>query len=124
MTYVLKPKGGTDAVNASQYLGVELGGRFLIEVWQGHGPGKFSGRSAKFSHFDRKFSYILCLARACPGFFLVHVSFGPGTFNWQDPPLCIASVPDEYWMLSLNIQVLVISCKLLILQLPLQPARN
>ncbi|MFS7900847.1 hypothetical protein Hanom_Chr00s145437g01820181 [Helianthus anomalus] len=22
-----------------------------------------------------------------PGLFLVSVSFGPGTFNWQDPPL-------------------------------------
>ncbi|MFS7941099.1 hypothetical protein Hanom_Chr05g00472151 [Helianthus anomalus] len=61
-------------------------GRFLEGPWQGHGPGKFFGRSANFPHFNRKFLYILCLARACPGF-LVHVSFSPGTFNGQDPPL-------------------------------------
>ncbi|MFS7929654.1 hypothetical protein Hanom_Chr04g00335101 [Helianthus anomalus] len=51
-------------------------GRFLIELWQGHGPGKFLGRSANFSHFDRNFLYIL-----------VSVSFGPGTFNEEDPSL-------------------------------------
>ncbi|KAF5812140.1 putative DNA recombination and repair protein RecA [Helianthus annuus] len=42
-------------------------GRILIGLWQGHGPDK--SRSANFSHFDRYFLYILCLARACPGFF-------------------------------------------------------
>ncbi|KAJ0683342.1 hypothetical protein HanPI659440_Chr16g0657291 [Helianthus annuus] len=44
-------------------------GRFLIEPWQGHGPGKFFGRSVNFPHFDRNFLCILYLARACPGFF-------------------------------------------------------
>ncbi|MFS8013242.1 putative RNA helicase [Helianthus anomalus] len=44
-------------------------GRILVGLWQGHGPGKFFGRSANFPHFDRNFLYILCLARACPGFF-------------------------------------------------------
>ncbi|KAJ0548298.1 hypothetical protein HanIR_Chr08g0382151 [Helianthus annuus] len=38
-------------------------------MWQGHGPGKFFGRSVNFPHFDQNFLYILCLARACPGFF-------------------------------------------------------
>ncbi|KAJ0736321.1 hypothetical protein HanPI659440_Chr11g0442131 [Helianthus annuus] len=44
-------------------------GRFLVRLWQGHGPGKFFGHSVNFPHFDRNFLYILCLARACPGFF-------------------------------------------------------
>ncbi|MFS8031864.1 putative trans-zeatin O-beta-D-glucosyltransferase [Helianthus anomalus] len=44
-------------------------GRFLEGHWQGHGQGKFFGRSANFPRFDRKFLYILCLAWACPGFF-------------------------------------------------------
>ncbi|MFS7934140.1 hypothetical protein Hanom_Chr05g00388071 [Helianthus anomalus] len=44
-------------------------GWFLEEPWQGHGPGKFFGRSANFPHFDRNSLYILCLARVCPGFF-------------------------------------------------------
>ncbi|MFS7963644.1 hypothetical protein Hanom_Chr08g00740781 [Helianthus anomalus] len=43
--------------------------RILEGMWQVHGPGKFFGRSANFRHFNRKFLYILCLARACPGFF-------------------------------------------------------
>ncbi|MFS7913517.1 putative plus-end-directed kinesin ATPase [Helianthus anomalus] len=34
-------------------------GRILEELWQGHGPDKFFGRSANFSHFDRNFLYIL-----------------------------------------------------------------
>ncbi|MFS7985145.1 hypothetical protein Hanom_Chr11g00995071 [Helianthus anomalus] len=46
-----------------------LQGRFLEGLWQGHGPGKFYGRSANFSHFDRNFLYILVLARACLGLF-------------------------------------------------------
>ncbi|MFS8000592.1 hypothetical protein Hanom_Chr12g01180211 [Helianthus anomalus] len=44
-------------------------GRILEELWQGHGPGKFFGCSVNFPHFDRNFLHILCLARACPGFF-------------------------------------------------------
>ncbi|KAM0012188.1 hypothetical protein Hdeb2414_s0055g00756441 [Helianthus debilis subsp. tardiflorus] len=43
--------------------------RFLEGLWQGHGPGKFFGRSANFLHFDQNFLYTLCLARACPVFF-------------------------------------------------------
>ncbi|MFS7903319.1 hypothetical protein Hanom_Chr01g00022681 [Helianthus anomalus] len=44
-------------------------GRILEEFWQDHGPDKVFGCSANFPHFDRNFLYILCLARACPGFF-------------------------------------------------------
>ncbi|KAF5782800.1 hypothetical protein HanXRQr2_Chr11g0500361 [Helianthus annuus] len=54
------------------------------------GPGKFFGRSAIFSHFDRNFVYILCSALASFSavvLILVSVSFGPGRFNGQDPPL-------------------------------------
>ncbi|MFS7889001.1 hypothetical protein Hanom_Chr00s000003g01601621 [Helianthus anomalus] len=50
---------------------------------QGHGPGKFFGRNANFPHFDRNF-YIYYIR---PGHFLVSVSFGPRTFNGQDPPV-------------------------------------
>ncbi|MFS8007259.1 hypothetical protein Hanom_Chr14g01258921 [Helianthus anomalus] len=69
---------------------VELQGRILEEPWQGHGPGNFFGRSANFPHFNRNFVYILCSARASFSavvLILVHVSFGPDRFNWQDPPL-------------------------------------
>ncbi|MFS7975791.1 hypothetical protein Hanom_Chr10g00884841 [Helianthus anomalus] len=45
----------------------------LVGIWQGHGPSKFFGRSANFPHFDRNFLYILCLARAFPGFFSARV---------------------------------------------------
>ncbi|MFS7956048.1 hypothetical protein Hanom_Chr07g00649961 [Helianthus anomalus] len=69
-------------------------GRFLEGLWQGHDPDNFFGRSSNFPHFDRNFLYILCLARACPGFFLVPVSFGPGRFNGQDPPLVIIRFRD------------------------------
>ncbi|KAJ0556880.1 hypothetical protein HanIR_Chr07g0318801 [Helianthus annuus] len=62
-------------------------------MWQGHGPGKFFGRNANFPHFDRNFLHILCLARACPNFFLVPVSFGSGTFNGQDPSLFLTFDP-------------------------------
>ncbi|MFS7990890.1 hypothetical protein Hanom_Chr11g01064271 [Helianthus anomalus] len=56
-------------------------GRFLEGHWQGHGLGKFFGRSANFPHFDRNFLYILFFARA---FFSARV---PGTFNGQDPTM-------------------------------------
>ncbi|KAJ0925530.1 hypothetical protein HanRHA438_Chr04g0160731 [Helianthus annuus] len=65
-------------------------GRILVDPWQGHGPGKFFGRSANFPHFDRNFVYILCSALASFSavvLILVSVSFGPGRFNGQDPPL-------------------------------------
>ncbi|MFS8011758.1 hypothetical protein Hanom_Chr14g01312861 [Helianthus anomalus] len=65
-------------------------GRILVEPWQGHGPGKFFVRSANFPHFDRNFVYILCSALASFSavvLILVSVSFGPGRFNRQDPPL-------------------------------------
>ncbi|MFS7945082.1 hypothetical protein Hanom_Chr06g00519801 [Helianthus anomalus] len=61
-------------------------GRFLEGPWQGHGPGKFFCRSANFPHFDRIF-YIYYVWPELARVFLVPVSFGPGTFNGQDPPL-------------------------------------
>ncbi|MFS7929885.1 putative transcription factor Nin-like family [Helianthus anomalus] len=61
-----------------------------VKPWQGNSPGKFFGRSANFPHFDRNFVYILCSAMASFStvvLILVSVSFGPGRFNGQDPPL-------------------------------------
>ncbi|MFS7936874.1 hypothetical protein Hanom_Chr05g00420911 [Helianthus anomalus] len=49
------------------------------ELWQGHGPGKFFGRSANFPHFDRIFFINTMFGPGLPGLFLVPVSFGPGT---------------------------------------------
>ncbi|MFS8024529.1 hypothetical protein Hanom_Chr16g01464331 [Helianthus anomalus] len=53
-------------------LEVECGqGRFLIEVWQGHGPDKFFGRSANFPHFDPNFLEVI--ARIVPVVFLFFI---------------------------------------------------
>ncbi|MFS8019464.1 hypothetical protein Hanom_Chr15g01404081 [Helianthus anomalus] len=46
-------------------------------------PGQVFRPNANFPHFDRIFLYIPCLARVI----LVPMSFGPVTFNGQDPPL-------------------------------------
>ncbi|MFS8025136.1 hypothetical protein Hanom_Chr16g01471391 [Helianthus anomalus] len=62
----------------------------LMGLCQGHGPGKFFGRNVNFLHFDRIFLYILYMfGPGKPGFFLVSVSFGTGTFNGQDTPLSV-----------------------------------
>ncbi|MFS7940859.1 hypothetical protein Hanom_Chr05g00469251 [Helianthus anomalus] len=59
--------------------------------WQGHGPGKFFGRSANFPHFDRIFLYIYYV-----WLFLVPLSFDPGTFNGQDPPLVLPWIGQHF----------------------------
>ncbi|MFS8017789.1 hypothetical protein Hanom_Chr15g01384561 [Helianthus anomalus] len=70
---------------SSQYIKEQ--GRFLEGLWQGHGPGKFFGRSANFSVFRSKFFIYTMFGPGLPGLFLVPVSFGPCSFNRQDPPL-------------------------------------
>ncbi|MFS7980938.1 hypothetical protein Hanom_Chr10g00945031 [Helianthus anomalus] len=59
---------------------------YLIVLWQGHGPGKFFSRSANFPHSIEIF-YIYFVWPGLAQVFLVSVSFGPGTFNGQNPPL-------------------------------------
>ncbi|MFS7914391.1 hypothetical protein Hanom_Chr02g00152801 [Helianthus anomalus] len=80
-------------------------GRILMEPWQGHGPGKFFGRSANFPHFDRNFVYILCSALAnfsAVVLILVSLSFGPGRFNGQDPPLAQMMMMMTYMMMMIT----------------------
>ncbi|MFS7902543.1 hypothetical protein Hanom_Chr01g00012511 [Helianthus anomalus] len=73
-------------------------GRILEELWQGHGPGKFFGRSANF----RISIEIFYIYYVWPGLFLVSVSFGPGTFNGQDPPLFLAQHLRRYVCFSIT----------------------
>ncbi|KAJ0956525.1 hypothetical protein HanPSC8_Chr01g0015831 [Helianthus annuus] len=48
-------------------------GRFLEEPWQGHGSGKFFGRSANFPHFDRNFYIYYVWPGLVRAFFSVRV---------------------------------------------------
>ncbi|KAJ0900691.1 hypothetical protein HanPSC8_Chr08g0316661 [Helianthus annuus] len=53
-----------------------------MELWQVHARASFSALVLIF-RISIEFFYIYYV---WPGLFLVPVSFGPGTFNGQDPP--------------------------------------